>query len=57
MALEAELGTATYAAIGLAIHLHLGSSVHDAEPGIITIAPSHSAWGSPVNNFRKTPKK
>ena len=57
MALEAELGTATYAAIGLAIHLHLGSSVHDTEPGIITMVPRNSAWGSPVNSFRKTPKK
>ena len=33
-----------YAAIALALHEHLGNNVHDAEPGIITIAEHTTMW-------------
>ena len=33
-----------YAAIALALHEHLGNNVHDAEPGIITIAGHPTQW-------------
>ena len=57
MALEAESGNETEVAIALALHLYLNDAVHDTEPGIITIAPRQGGWGSPVNNFRKSPRK
>ena len=57
MALEAELGGEVNAAIAMALHLYLSDAVHDTEPGIITIVPRDSAWGNPLNNFRKNPKK
>lgn len=57
MALEAEFGGEVNAAIAMALHLHLSNAVHDVEPGIITITPRQSAWGTPSLNFRKTPKK
>ena len=57
MALEAEIGGEVNAAIALALHLHLNDTVHDIEPGIITIIPHESAWGNPLNNFRNNPKK
>ena len=55
LALEAEAGGEVNAAIALALHLHFNETVHDAEPGIITIAPRRGGWGQPVNNFRKKP--
>ena len=55
MALEAELGAETDAAIAMALYLYLNDQVHDAEPGIITFAPRTGEWGQPVNNFRKNP--
>lgn len=55
MALEAELGAETDAAIAMALHLYLNDQVHDAESGIITFAPRTGEWGQPVNNFRKNP--
>jgi hypothetical protein len=33
-----------FAAIALALHEHLGNNVHDAEPGIITIAERNTQW-------------
>lgn len=37
LALDAETSDATEAAIATALHLYMGETVHDMEPGIITI--------------------
>lgn len=57
MALEAETGGATEAAIAVALHLYLSDAIHDNEPGIITIRKSGSAWDDKQRNFRKTPRR
>lgn len=57
MALEAELGGGTYAAIATALHLYFSQSVHDVEPGIVTIVPRESAWSDKSLTFRKLPRK
>ena len=45
------------AAIAAALHLYLGESVHDPEPGFITIRPNPaSAWNNKALTFRKTAK-
>jgi Na+-transporting methylmalonyl-CoA/oxaloacetate decarboxylase gamma subunit len=54
MALEAELGSADEAAIALALHLYLSETVHDTEPGVVTIRRVRSAWNDNSLNFRKT---
>ena len=42
------------AAIAMALHLHLSESVHDPEPGFITIkTDSASAWKNKALTFRK----
>ena len=42
------------AAIALALHLHLSESVHDIEPGIITIRRAEdSTWRNKSLTFRK----
>ncbi len=42
------------AAIALALHLYLTDSVHDMEPGVITIRKSAApSWNSPEFRFRK----
>ena len=45
----------TAAAIALALHLYLATSVHDAESFVITIKPTEgdNHWASPDRNFRK----
>ena len=55
MALEAELGSATQAAIATALHLYLSDAVHDVESGIITIRTDCSGWKN-HSNFRKSPR-
>jgi len=57
MALEAESGSEVEVAIATALHLYLSGSVHDVEPGIITIKRNGSAWAQKNLNFRKTPVK
>ena len=57
MALEAEAGGETEAAIATALHLYLSESVHDLEPGFITLRRTPSAWDDRQFNFRKTPRK
>ena len=57
MALEAERGGEVNAAIAMALHLYLNDTVHDIEPGIITIAPRRSSWNDKTLTFRKTPRK
>jgi sodium pump decarboxylase gamma subunit len=57
MALNAEAGGETEAAIATALHLYLSESVHDLEPGFITLRRTPSAWDDRQFNFRKTPRK
>ena len=57
MALNAEAGGETEAAIATALHLYLSESVHDFEPGFITLKHTPSAWDDRQFNFRKTPRK
>ena len=56
MAFEAESGSEVEVAIATALHLYLSGSIHDVEPGIITIKRGPAAWAQ-KNNFRKTPVK
>ena len=57
MALDAEMGGEVNAAIAMALHLYLNDTVHDVEPGIITIAPRQTAWNDKTLTFRKSPRK
>lgn len=42
------------AAIALALHLYFNDSVHDIEPGVVTIRKSAApSWNSPEFRFRK----
>jgi len=57
LALDMESSGDDYAAIAAAVHLYLTETVHDAEPGIITIVRRPSAWESnKALNFRKLPR-
>lgn len=56
MALDAYQGSnedEVQVAIATALHLYLSQSVHDIEPGIITIKSSQSDWNNKSRNFRK----
>lgn len=56
-ALDMECSGEEYAAIAAALHIHFSSSVHDTEPGIVTIKrAAQSAWSDKRLNFRKLPK-
>ena len=58
---DSSLDAETVAAIAMALEAELGggsdATVHDIEPGIITITPSRSAWNDKTLTFRKTPGK
>ena len=56
LALDMEQDGDTYAAIATALHLYLNDSVHDVEPGIVTIVRKESAWNNKALNFRKLPR-
>ena len=56
MALQAECGGETEAAIALALHRFLSECTHDAESFVITIAPRNGAWNDKTQNFRKQPR-
>ena len=56
LALDMEQGGDDYAAIATAVHLYLTESVHDVEPGIVTIVRKPSAWNDKSLNFRKLPR-
>lgn len=56
LALDMEQDGDTYAAIATAVHLYLNDSVHDVEPGIVTIVRKESAWNNKALNFRKLPR-
>ena len=57
MALDAECGNEVNAAIAMALHMYFNDTVHDIEPGIITITPHSSEWNNKTLSFRKTPRK
>ena len=56
LALDMEQDGDTYAAIATAVHLYFNDSVHDVEPGIITIVRKDSDWNNKQLNFRRLPK-
>ena len=56
MALNAECGGETEAAIALALHRFLSECTHDAEPFVITIRQKPGAWDDKTMNFRKQPR-
>ena len=56
LALDMENAGEDYAAISAAVHLYLSDTVHDAEPGIVTIRRKDSAWKNKSLNFRKLPR-
>jgi len=58
LALRAECAPDEEIAALAALSLYLGESVHDVEPGVITIRKNPaSAWGNPEFNFRKHIRK
>ena len=56
LALDMEQDGDTYAAIATAVHLYLSDTVHDTEPGILTIRRTNSNWNNKALNFRKLPR-
>ncbi len=56
LALDMEQDGDTYAAIATAVHLYLSDSIHDVEPGIVTIRRTPSAWSDKALTFRKLPR-
>lgn len=56
LALDMEQDGDTYAAIATAVHLYLSDTVHDIEPGILTIRRTNSNWNNKALNFRKLPR-
>ena len=56
LALDMEQDGDVYAAIATAVHLYMNDTVHDVEPGIITITRKESGWNNKALNFRKLPR-
>ena len=56
LALDMEQDGDTYAAIATAVHMYLSDTVHDTEPGIVTIARKDSSWNNKSLMFRKLPR-
>jgi sodium pump decarboxylase gamma subunit len=56
LALDMEQDGDTYAAIATAVHLYLTDTVHDIEPGIVTITRKDSAWKNKSLTFRRLPQ-
>lgn len=56
LALDMEKDGDTYAAIAAAVHLYLSETVHDNEPGIVTITRRESAWTNKELTFRRLPR-
>ncbi|MBP5373520.1 MAG: lamin tail domain-containing protein [Bacteroidales bacterium] len=57
LALDMEESGDDYAAIAAALHLYLSESVHDLEPGFVTIRRTPSGWDNKALGFRKLPKE
>ena len=56
LALDMEQDGDVYAAIATAVHLYMNDTVHDVEPGIVTITRKDSGWNNKTLNFRKLPR-
>ena len=56
LALDMESAGDEYAAIATALHLYLNDTVHDMEPGIVTIVRKDSGWNNKELTFRKLPR-
>lgn len=56
LALDMEQDGDVYAAIATAVHLYLSNSVHDVEPGIVTITRTQSGWKNKALSFRQLPR-
>ena len=56
LALDMENSGDVYAAVATAVHLYLNDTVHDVEPGIVTICRKDSGWDNKALNFRKSPR-
>ena len=56
LALDMQDDGDVYAAIAAAVNLYLTESVHDVEPGIVTIVRNASAWNNKSLSFRKLPR-
>lgn len=56
VALDMENSGDVYAAIATAVHLYLNDTVHDVEPGIVTITSKDSGWNNKALTFRKLPR-
>ena len=56
LALDMENDGDTYAAIAAAVHLYLSDTIHDVEPGIVTITRKDTAWNSKELTFRRLPR-
>ena len=56
VALDMENSGDVYAAIATAVHLYLNDTVHDVEPGIVTITRKDSGWNNKALTFRKLPR-
>ena len=56
LALDMEQDGDVYAAIATAVHLYMNDTVHDVEPGIVTITRKESGWNNKALNFRKLPR-
>lgn len=56
LALDMESGGDTYAAIAAAVHLYFSDTVHDTEPGIVTITRKDTAWNNKQLTFRRLPR-
>lgn len=57
LALDMEQDGDVYAAIATAVHLYLSDTVHDVEPGIVTIRRQDSGWTNKALLFRRTPQQ
>ena len=56
LALDMEENGDEFAAISAAVHMYLSDTVHDIEPGIVTIVSKPSQWNNKTLNFRQLPK-
>lgn len=56
MALDAELSGDDEVAAAVALYIYLNDSVHDVEPGFLTISRSSGKWSDKSLTFRRLPR-
>lgn len=56
MALDAELSSDDEVAAAVALYLYLNDSVHDVEPGFLTISRNSGKWSDKSLTFRRLPR-